>query len=186
MSPSAFTNTIELLAAVGLGVWLFYGPWQRLLVDTFRQSLFDVRDKVFLMAADKRIGFDDPLYGAFRGRINAMIRFADNFRWQTIVANIIATSFASRRTPHNRPDLTTMIKQSPDKVLAFELEALYVRAVLLCVLLIVSRSIMLMALTIVMLPFVLPGAIGRFDRVKGAATRPVSATIERELPAAMA
>lgn len=55
--------------------WFFTGPWRQLRIDETRQSLFELRDKLFDMAADGELDFDAPAYGRARDQLNGMIRF---------------------------------------------------------------------------------------------------------------
>lgn len=68
----------RLLVFIGVAVLVgfFYGPWQKLVVDVIRQQLFEIRDRVFDMAANGEFAFDSVQYNAFRDTINSMIRNA--------------------------------------------------------------------------------------------------------------
>ncbi len=56
---------------------LFYGPWQFVCVDIFRQYAFEQRDKLFDMAMDGKFSFQSDDYRKARANIEANIRFAD-------------------------------------------------------------------------------------------------------------
>lgn len=56
--------------------YLWFYCYTPLKLRKFRQSLFDLRHKLFLYASDGNIEFDNPIYTHSRNQINALIRFA--------------------------------------------------------------------------------------------------------------
>lgn len=71
------------LAGILIATTAFFMLWylwfychRPLQLRKYRQSLFDLRHKLFMYAAENNISFDDPAYLDTRYRINAMIRFA--------------------------------------------------------------------------------------------------------------
>ncbi len=73
-----------LITVLALGL-LIYGPWQRQCEDWGRQQLFEIRDSIFNLAADGRIGFDDPRYRTIRDSINTLIRFMHECTWPRLI-----------------------------------------------------------------------------------------------------
>lgn len=65
-------STLSLLLIWASIVWF----WKDYFLDEFRQSMFKLRDELFLMAADGLIPFEHPAYGMQRLAINGTIRFA--------------------------------------------------------------------------------------------------------------
>jgi hypothetical protein len=55
---------------------LLFFCWKELRLDSLRDKLFGLRHELFMLAASKRIPFDDPTYKILRDLINGMIRFA--------------------------------------------------------------------------------------------------------------
>jgi hypothetical protein len=64
---------------------LFYGPYQTQCEDWARQKLFEARDRVFDMAGNGRISFDDPRYVAIRHSMNILIRFTHELTWTRLL-----------------------------------------------------------------------------------------------------
>jgi hypothetical protein len=73
-TPSQVGNLIQLVAALGLLLLIFSGPWRQFVLDAVRQFLFQLRDRVFLLAADGKISFEEPIYIEYRKTINQVIR----------------------------------------------------------------------------------------------------------------
>lgn len=69
-------DALATLAALAALVIFFYGPWQRICVDTARQIMFEQRDQLFDMARAGLIPFDSPGYQALRESMQRSIRFA--------------------------------------------------------------------------------------------------------------
>ncbi len=67
-----------LLTGLGLlSLWLVaYFGWRPYRIDKVRNELFDLRNDLFLYAAEGGVVFDDPAYRIQRDRLNALIRFA--------------------------------------------------------------------------------------------------------------
>jgi hypothetical protein len=66
---------VALMVFLGL-VGLFFGPYQWLVVDWGRNSMFAARDELFDIAAASDDGLNDPSYQAVRAALNSNIRFA--------------------------------------------------------------------------------------------------------------
>lgn len=71
----AFTILSSLISLFGL-TYLIFWRYRLLITDSFRQSLFELRDELFDFAAAGNIPFDDPAYGMLRKLINGYMRFA--------------------------------------------------------------------------------------------------------------
>lgn len=84
-SASQVMNFLELLLSITLLCWLFWGPWQQLVVDATRQYLFQLRDRIFVLAAEGKIGFDDAAYLEFRKRVNRSIAICHNHSLFTLL-----------------------------------------------------------------------------------------------------
>jgi hypothetical protein len=65
-------SLIALVGIIYLSLWRF----KQYRVDRFRQNIFDVRDDLFLYAANAHIAFDHPAYVALRNMLNGYIRFS--------------------------------------------------------------------------------------------------------------
>lgn len=78
-TPSQVINLLQLVGGAGVLLLIFSGPWRKFVLDAVRQFLFQLRDRVFLLAADGKLAFDDPIYIEFRSLINGIIRNLHDF-----------------------------------------------------------------------------------------------------------
>lgn len=73
-------NQIGSALNLGFGLFLlwvlYYCGWRLYRIDKVRNDLFELRNELFLFAAEGRISFRDPAYFSLRRRIEALIRFA--------------------------------------------------------------------------------------------------------------
>jgi hypothetical protein len=85
MSPSTAADALLGLASVfALGAFWF-GPMRWIATDWARDTMFAARDKIFDLAADGKISFDDPRYQLVRASINSSIRFAHGMNAGTLL-----------------------------------------------------------------------------------------------------
>lgn len=151
-------NTVELAAAIAFLVWFFYGPWNRFVIDLARQNLFELRDEVFLLAADGKLEFSSEAYCVLRDRLNKMIRFCHHLT----LANLIAIPPSATANQAKR-DVLTVIRGIQDRELARKLERSYLYALAIMLGAMFLRS----AVLILLLVLLLPAAIV-FELLKGA------------------
>lgn len=61
-------------------LWLFvFYLWRDYRLDSFREDIFSVRDRMFLYASNRNIRFDDPAYTILRNRMNTILRYGHVF-----------------------------------------------------------------------------------------------------------
>jgi len=140
-------NIIELTAVIAFLVWFFYGPWSRFIIDLTRQNLFELRDEVFLLAADGKLDFSSETYCLLRERLNKMIRFCHHMT----LANLIATQSPTTDKQESQ-DILTLIRAIPDRELARKLERNYMYALLITLGAMFLRSFVLILLFVLLLP----------------------------------
>ena len=146
-----FVGFIQILISLAVLIWFFAGPWPSFRVDTSRQRCFELRDRLFLFAADSGVDFDDPLYRRTREWLNACIAHAHDMKlW-----NLMAFIFAHRPGP--RSNLYTDIRALPDGPVRTELSEIVEQAMFVQIELMVARSPLLLAVTILTPLFVLAG-----------------------------
>ncbi len=79
----------------GIGLYLLaiaaIVMYRKTRLDIFRSDLFAVRDELFLDAARRGVGFQDPAYTDLRNSINGLIRFAHQFHLTSIVLIVLFT-----------------------------------------------------------------------------------------------
>lgn len=140
-------NALSILAALIFFVWFFYGPWKDLVIDIGRQNLFEIRDSLFMMAANGDIGFDDPAYIAVRNRINGMIRFCESFSFLLL--------FFDRGVVHASkvPTAISLVRSISDKKVASRVESKYKMALFVFILTMFFRSAWMIGASAFVLPF---------------------------------
>ena len=124
MNDASFFHTAEVLVVPALVILFFAYPWQTYCTDIVRQRLFELRDRLFMLAVEGKIGFDDPVYFSFRTSLNSRIRYADKIVFGDLVAFLIAYR---GRVPEMRT-LDDEIAALEDQELRSELHAMQVEA----------------------------------------------------------
>ncbi|MDE0534358.1 MAG: hypothetical protein OXI01_23340 [Albidovulum sp.] len=89
IDPSFF-HAFEVPKVLALTIRFFAGPWQSFCVASTRQRLFELRDRLFSLALDGRIEFDDPVYRATRDWLDGRNRRADGNIIGVLIAFLIA------------------------------------------------------------------------------------------------
>lgn len=125
----------QILASIAALLWLSR-LWRNLVVDATRQSLFEIRDTVFDLAADGSIGFEQQTYRELRQRINGSIRFCDHY-------SLTAFMLAAMKAGLNPKDdeLRIQIQRLSDKELSRKLMSEYQRSIRIVVSSLVLRSL---------------------------------------------
>jgi hypothetical protein len=65
----------SVIGLVALWYFIFY-LWRDYRLDSVREHLFWIRDRMFMYAAEGNIAFDHPAYTSTRSRANSLIRHA--------------------------------------------------------------------------------------------------------------
>lgn len=78
-------NGLALLLAAGGLIATVYGPWQWYCIDKARQELFEIRARIFNLAASGSLDFNSPPYIAIRESLNIRLRFAHRVCWQQLL-----------------------------------------------------------------------------------------------------
>lgn len=81
MEPQVLLDSAAALIGLFLLAVILYGPWQSLMTDRIRQSIFDARAELFDIAASGRLPFEDQTYREIRLSMDRMIRFAHEMTW---------------------------------------------------------------------------------------------------------
>ena len=90
MTNTDLFHAFEVLAVLALVILFFAYPWQAFCTDIVRQRLFELRDRLFMLAVEGKMGFDDPVYVSFRNSLNNRIRYAERIVFGDLVAFLIA------------------------------------------------------------------------------------------------
>lgn len=75
MTELQIASTLELVCVLGLCSIVVFKILPTIRVDSFRQNMFAIRDRMFDFAAEGNIAFDDPAYVLLRRQMNGFIRF---------------------------------------------------------------------------------------------------------------
>lgn len=155
MIVEKFVNQIEFVIAVAFLLWFFYGPWQQLVVDTARQKLFEIRDSVFLLAADGELEFNSSLYGQLREQMNGILRFCHRMTWyEFLTFMVVERRFRGKRIDSDQEDLLEVIQRIPDKDTRSALVLKYLRLIATLVLSVYLRSPLLILISVVLSPLI--------------------------------
>ncbi len=130
-------NQIGAVLNLGFGLvllWLvYYVGWRFYRIDNVRHDLFELRDELFLYAAEGGVAFKEQAYVILRRRIEALIRFAHTMtlsrviiigiqlhktsaiqssqqQWETALAQLPAEVSAKLRDIHNRVTIRVMVQ----------------------------------------------------------------------------
>lgn len=85
----AVLNTIFGLTMIWIVVYCGWRPYR---IDNIREKLFELRNELFLIAADENVAFDSQAYCILRNRLNALIRYAHTITLSRLILFGIAAS----------------------------------------------------------------------------------------------
>lgn len=139
-------NAVAILIVIAFLIWFFYGPWKSLVIDIGRQNLFEIRDSLFLIAADGKISFEDPAYIAIRDRINGMIRFCESF-------SFLLLYFDGDMVQESKiPNALALVRSLPDQEVSLQIESKYKMALFIFILTMFFRSAWVVGISVFVLP----------------------------------
>lgn len=130
MTAHVFILVIETLVCAALLVWFFSRPWQSLWTAVSRQHLFELRDRLFDIAADERIEFSNPVYCQLREYLNGCIRFTHKITFGSFVAGVICLGSQIRKKyalpEYNLPEA---IENVADEKVRQEMREIFLKSV---------------------------------------------------------
>lgn len=180
MSSEAILYSLEHWIALGLIIAFLYGPWQSLVEALARQKVFQIRDDLFIYAAEGNIEFDNENYRKIRRNLNETIRFAHVLTWP----HILITKLISKRTKKQREEdlkVLLVVDESLPKDVSTELNKAMVKAVVAVALMLVLRSPFLMVLGMCLMPFVIMASLLNNANYSEKVRRWVGKAITREM-----
>ena len=136
MTAQTAAQAIEVLLCGGVLIWFFSRPWQSLCISALRQQLFELRDRLFLLAADGRIEFTDPAYVCLRRYFDTYLRFAHHDR----LSELVAASVAQSTTDTPRPQVIALIEGVVDVDTRQELRSILYQSIAVRVVYMLLRS----------------------------------------------
>lgn len=86
-------DIVVLNSVLGLlCLWFFQVYlWRDYRLDSFRDHVFSIRDRMFLFAAKGGISLEHEAYVILRNRMNVVLRYAHEFTLTSMIAGIIST-----------------------------------------------------------------------------------------------
>ena len=155
MTNISFFHTVEVLVVVALAILFFSRPWQTFCTDIARQRLFELRDRLFSLALEGRIKFDDPVYRATRDWLNNRIRYAD----RNVFSDLVAILIVHRGNVPETRTLDDEFAQIDDLELREELQTIRLRAIQVQLGHMLIRSPILLVFTVLAPFFILVGVV---------------------------
>lgn len=125
MNPESFFHVMEILLVAAIFMWFFARPWQNFCTDISRHRYFELRDQLFLIAANNRIGFDDPAYRALREWLNYRIRLAHI----NVFGDLIAVVIAHKGDIPKLPNVGDEIETVRNELVRSEMQSIYRQAI---------------------------------------------------------
>lgn len=136
MTEQDFIIVIEALLCTAILVWFFSNPWQSLWTAVSRQELFELRDRLFDIAADERIEFSDTAYKQLREYLNGCIRFAHKITFGSFMA---AAAYPGSLA-HKKYNLPEAIERVTDEEVRQEMRDIFLKSVFILLRHMVIRS----------------------------------------------
>jgi len=149
MTDLIAVKIIEIIIAIAFLVWFFSFVWQKFAVDLTRQSLFEIRSKLFFMAADGNLDFKSKEYVLLEKWINSQIKYAHFLKVRYFIA-----VFLSGHETKKEPEISSIIEKIEDEELRTQLESIYFNVILTMVKLTILRSPALFLSLILTSPFI--------------------------------
>ncbi len=150
MTPLAnFSGALHLLLALSALWFLVFKLVGEYRLDSLRDRLFAIRERLFDYAADGHISFDHPAYTKLRMRINSLIRFGYRLTFTRFAMGVLFITW--KNAPYDREILLeweNAVKELPSAVQA-ELNSISDETLVLVVRHLVTGSPVMMAILVV-------------------------------------
>lgn len=144
MSPEAFYYIAEGLFALAVLMWFFARPWQAFCIDASRHRYFELRDRLFMLAANDRISFNDRNYKGLREWLNDRIRMAH----RSVFGDLIALIIACRGKVPKINTISNDLEKIEDEALRRELQSICHQAIRVQIQHMVVRSPVILVLAL--------------------------------------
>ena len=138
MTAHVFILVIETLVCAALVVWFFSMPWQSLWTAVSRQHLFELRDRLFDIAADEQIEFSNPVYCRLREYLNGCIRFTHKITFGSFVAGVVCLGPQTQKKYND--NLPEAIETVADEKVRQEMRDIFLKSVFVLLRHMVIRS----------------------------------------------
>lgn len=153
MTGQQLMNAIELISVLGLYSVLFFKILPTYRLDSFRQSMFAVRDEVFDFAAKGNIAFDDPAYVLLRRQMNGLIRYGHHLTvFRMLMTFILRNMEVGNVSPHWTEQWNAALLKIEDHDVQEKMRLFYNRSIYIAVRHLVSGSPLLWGAILAMVP----------------------------------
>jgi hypothetical protein len=150
MTPLAnFSGALHLLLALTALWFLVFKLVGEYRLDSLRDRLFAIRERLFDYAADGNVSFDHPAYTKLRMRINSLIRFGYRLTFTRFAMGVIFITW--KNAPYDREILfewENAVKELPADAQA-ELNSILDETLVLVVRHLVTGSPVMMAILVI-------------------------------------
>jgi hypothetical protein len=139
-------EALSTLIMMGALAAILYGPWQTLCTDAARQCHFEIRDKLFDMAADGKLSFESPEYRTIRTSMEQNIRYAHTltaWRFFALFVHVL------RARTDDVSERTRAIQSIKNEEVRKEVDMLSFRGSVVNVLMMVGKSPLIIILLII-------------------------------------
>lgn len=144
MASLGFFYAVEILVVAAVLMWFFARPWQAFCTDISRHRYFELRDRLFVIAAQGRVEFDDPVYQALRDWLNQRIRHAH----VNIFGDLVAVVIAHKGEVPKAQTVGDEIEEMENDSLRTEMQSIYMQAIQIQIAHMVVRSPIFLVLTV--------------------------------------
>jgi hypothetical protein len=166
---------VSLLGILGLWVVVFY-LWPDYRNDAFRDDIFNLRDEMFLYAAQGNISFDHPAYTRLRSRMNALLRHGNSL---TLTRLLILHATCKDAKSEWFSAWETAMKELPEKT-RMELEAFALRTTIFVLQHLIYNSFLRYLLVRPFMYFIKIRVVIETPKVKSNVERLESAALEED------
>ena len=184
MTLSTVANVLMIATVIALWSLVIFWILPNYRVDSFRQKMFTVRDKLFDYAAEGSIPFDEPAYVLLRQHMNGFIRYAHQLTvFRLLMTKVINNASAkSGSTRWSDAWCAALANVKSDEARA-RLKALYEEGTVLTIKhLILGSPLLWTAMTLVGFGLLCHGAaLGTRQLLKAAASRVMVGPLDRRV-----
>jgi hypothetical protein len=108
----------SILGLIALWFFIVYG-WRNLRLDSFRNDVFEIRDEMFLYAAQGNVRFDHPAYTMLRSRMNVVLRYAHEFTLTKVCVVLLTQDLTNKPFAGWQSEVDTLAPEIQEKMREF-------------------------------------------------------------------
>jgi hypothetical protein len=132
MTTTQLANVLQFSVVAAFGAVVIFKMIPAMLLDSFRQDMFAVRDELFDFAAEGNIAFDHPAYVLLRRQMNGFIRYAHQLTvFRILMTAAIHGVLASPEPKDWRKEWAHAMESTPSEYVKTRLYEFHKRAMIL-------------------------------------------------------